>query len=72
MIRDVHGIRILNFYPSRIRIQRSKRHRIPDPDPQHCWHATDLLAIIADPDPGSKKNGEVSDPESMPNHIVHQ
>ncbi len=30
-------IRILNFYPSRI--QGSKRHRIPDPDSQHCnWH----------------------------------
>ncbi len=27
-------IRILNFYPSRI--QGSKRHQIPDPDPQHC------------------------------------
>ncbi len=25
---------ILIFYPSRI--QGSKRHRIPDPDPQHC------------------------------------
>ena len=28
-------IRILIFYPSRI--QGSKRHRIPDPDPQHCY-----------------------------------
>ncbi len=27
-------IRMLTFYPSRI--QGSKRHRIPDPDPQHC------------------------------------
>ncbi len=27
-------IRILIFYSSRI--QGSKRHRIPDPDPQHC------------------------------------
>ncbi len=29
-------IRILLFYPSRIPDQGSKRHRIPDPDPQHC------------------------------------
>ncbi len=28
-------IRILTFYPSRI--QGSKRQRIPDPDPQHCF-----------------------------------
>jgi hypothetical protein len=37
MILVVHPrsrIRILTFYPSRI--QGSKRHRIPDPDPQHC------------------------------------
>jgi hypothetical protein len=27
-------IRMLTFYPSRI--QGSKRHLIPDPDPQHC------------------------------------
>ncbi len=36
MIRVVHPascIRILIFYPSRI--QGSKRHRIPDLDPQH-------------------------------------
>jgi hypothetical protein len=36
MSRVVHPgskIRILIFYPSRI--QGSKRHRIPDPDPQH-------------------------------------
>jgi hypothetical protein len=38
MIRVVHPgsrIRMLTFYPSRI--QGSKRHRIPDPDPQHCF-----------------------------------
>jgi hypothetical protein len=29
--------RILTFYPSRI--PGSKRHRIPDPDPQHCMAA---------------------------------
>jgi hypothetical protein len=37
MIRVVHPVsvsRILIFYPSRI--QGPKRHRIPDPDPQHC------------------------------------
>ncbi len=36
MIRVVHSgsqIQILTFYPSRI--QGSKRHRIPDPDPQY-------------------------------------
>jgi hypothetical protein len=32
--------------PSRIPIQRSKRHRIPDPDPQH-W----FLGSFPDPDP---------------------
>ncbi len=32
MIRDVHTG--LMFYPSQI--HGSKRHRIPDPDPQHC------------------------------------
>ncbi len=30
-------IQILIFYPSRI--LGSKRHRIPDPDPQHCFFA---------------------------------
>ncbi len=37
MIRDVHpgsGSHILIFYPSRI-LGSTKRHRIPDPDPQH-------------------------------------
>jgi hypothetical protein len=37
MIWVVHPgpqIRMLTFYPSRL--QGSKRHRIPDPDPQHC------------------------------------
>ncbi len=33
-------IRILTFYPSRI--QGSKRHRIPDPDPQH-WNVPDIV-----------------------------
>ncbi len=28
-------IRMLTFYPPGSRIQGSKRHRIPDPDPQH-------------------------------------
>jgi hypothetical protein len=42
MIRVVHPgsgsqIRILILYPSWIRIQGSKRHRITDPDPQHCF-----------------------------------
>jgi hypothetical protein len=46
MIRVVHPgsrIRMLTFYPSRI--QGSKRHPIPDPDPQHClqpWIKLDL------------------------------
>jgi hypothetical protein len=50
------------------RIQGSKRHRIPDPDPQHCVNGFKLMpaifeAIVAifkkkfitvsDPDPGS-------------------
>jgi hypothetical protein len=33
-------IRMLIFYPSRI--QGPKRHRIPDPEPQHWWIHTDL------------------------------
>jgi hypothetical protein len=36
MIRVVHpGSGLLSFYPSRI--QGSKRHRIPDPDPKHWF-----------------------------------
>jgi hypothetical protein len=34
MIWDL-GFRIRSIFPSRIWIQGSKRHRIPDPDPQH-------------------------------------
>ncbi len=64
MIRDVHlGSRmgILNFYPSWI--QGSKRHRIPDPVPQHCKNDTHKInkqvrdvnptfrLVILDPDP---------------------
>ncbi len=47
MIRVVHPgslIRILIFYP--IRIQGPKRHRIPDPDPQHCPGSA-LVGVIA-------------------------
>jgi hypothetical protein len=43
MIRVVHPgsrIRMLTFYPSRI--PGSRRHRIPDPDPQH-WYPPELL-----------------------------
>ncbi len=46
MIRVVHPgsrIRMLTFYPSRI--QGSKRHRIPDPDPQHCLNFLQKLKI---------------------------
>ncbi len=47
MIQVVHQIRIriLIFYPSRI--QGSKRHRIPDPNPQH-WHWRALKAPVTD------------------------
>jgi hypothetical protein len=47
MIRVVHSgsrIRMLTFYPSRI--QGSKRHRIPDPDPQHCVLAASQSACL--------------------------
>ncbi len=37
-------IRMLTFYPSRI--QGSKRHRIPDLDPQHCCLVMILLLYI--------------------------
>jgi hypothetical protein len=41
---DVYpGSRILIFYPSRI--QGSKRHRMPDPDPQH-WEYVYLFSEI--------------------------
>jgi hypothetical protein len=39
MIRVVHPgsrIRMLSFSHPGSRIQGSKRHPIPDPDPQHC------------------------------------
>jgi hypothetical protein len=41
-------IRMLTFYPSRIRdpgsrIQGSKMHRIPDPDPQQCFQQQKIL-----------------------------
>ncbi len=38
VIRDVYPVSWIpdpNFFPSRI--QGSKSHWIPDPDPQHCW-----------------------------------
>ncbi len=45
MIRVVHpgsGSRIRIFYSSRI--QGSKTHRIPDPDPQHCPKVKELTS----------------------------
>jgi hypothetical protein len=36
-------IRILIFYPSRI--QGSKRHRISDPDPQHCILQRSIMSL---------------------------
>jgi hypothetical protein len=39
-IRIPDPVRSLNFYPSRF--QGSKRHRIPDPDPQHCMRRRDF------------------------------
>ncbi len=41
------------------RIQGSKRHRIPDPDPQH-WYLLGLL----DPDPLVKGMDEDADPDA--------
>jgi hypothetical protein len=29
------------------RIQRSKRHQIPDPDPQHCIHVFEVIPYHA-------------------------
>ncbi len=49
MIRVVHPgsrIRMLTFYPSRI--QGSKRHRIPDPDPQHWFEDLRFLHLWTD------------------------
>ncbi len=54
MIRVVHPgsrIRILTFYLSRILDPGSKRHRIPDPDPQHCLSESTVL--IEDQDVGT-------------------
>jgi hypothetical protein len=49
MIQDVHPgsgsrIRILIFYPSRI--FGSKRHRIPDPNPQHWKICCEIIRIF--------------------------
>ncbi len=38
-------IQILTFYPSRI--QGSKRHRIPDPDPQHWSYVFCVFRLVA-------------------------
>ncbi len=44
-IRVVHRYRILIriFTHPGSRIQGSKRHRIPDPDPQHCYIVARML-----------------------------
>ncbi len=42
-IRDPRsGIRKKTYSESRILVQGSKIHRIPDPDPQHCPHCQRL------------------------------
>ncbi len=61
MIRVVHPgsrIRILTFYPSRI--QGSKRHRIPDPDPQH-WGGHTRVRESGRGDPMGGGGGDDSD-----------
>jgi hypothetical protein len=35
------------YFGSRIRVQGSKRHRIPDPDPQHCLLASRISKYLA-------------------------
>ncbi len=70
MIRVVHSgcrIRILIFYPSQI--QGSRRHRIPDPDPQHwsphanqlivCEATNDVLLLLQVTDLDSGRNAKV-------------
>ena len=50
------GIRDPEKTYSGSRIQGSKRHLIPDPDPQHCNYRKSLDNVntsVADPDPGS-------------------
>ncbi len=52
-------IRDLEKTYSGSRIQGSKRHQMPDPDPQHWYFYSQLLVIEnLDPDP-------YSDPDSM-------
>jgi hypothetical protein len=46
MIRVVHPGSGFFIHPG-YQIQTSKRHRIPDPDPQHCHHRTILLKEIS-------------------------
>jgi hypothetical protein len=48
MVNPGSRSRILTSHPSRI--QGSKSHRIPDPDPQHCIIPT----VYADLDPALK------------------
>jgi hypothetical protein len=36
------------YFGSRIRVQGSKRHRIPDPDPQHCYGGVNAPSKFAE------------------------
>jgi hypothetical protein len=56
-------IRILIFYPSRI--QGSKKHRIPDPYPQHCFspRLSPPLGIVLGADKSVADDAEVHEEE---------
>jgi len=55
LIRVVHpGSESWFFTHPGSRIQGSKRHRIPDPDPQHCYVVKETAVVLrAVPSPGS-------------------
>jgi hypothetical protein len=70
-------IRILIFYPSRIPDPGVKRHRIPDPDPQHCMRIRVLqfswMLVHANNRIHRSRNlNKFQQHKSMPNHSDQQ
>jgi hypothetical protein len=63
MITDVHtGPRILIFHQSRIPDPGAKKHRTPDPDPQHCCNIHFSMRITTSESGSgpSKKNRNIA------------
>jgi hypothetical protein len=49
-----------NFLSSGSRIQGSKRHRIPDPDPQHCWEVIPYQRFFTSGDEEAAQDADVA------------